>query len=74
MHQESNIKDSVIVLALNTLIEVNNIALETTKDTQEIEYLTFLNDTARIILKELNPKIPNNTSIGKPKWTQKENL
>lgn len=73
MYNNKDIQDSVTILALNTLIEVNNIALETSKDAQEIEYLTFLNDTARIMLKELEQKVPSSTTIGKPKWARKEN-
>lgn len=73
MYNNKDIQDSVTILALNTLIEVNNIALETSKDTQEIEYLTFLNDTARIMLKELEQKVLSSTTIGKPQWVRKEN-
>lgn len=73
MYNNKDIQDSVTILALNTLIEVNNIALETSRDTQEIEYLTFLNDTARIILKELEQNTPSSTIIGKPQWARKEN-
>lgn len=68
MYSEKQIKESVVVLALNTLIEVNNIALETSKDANNIEYLTFINDTARLILEDLGKDIPSGV-ISKPKWT-----
>lgn len=73
MESEKQIKDSVIVVALTTLIEVNNVALETSKDPEEIEYKTFLNDTARIIINELASSILNpDNKIKKPKWSTRE--
>lgn len=72
MYSEKQIKDSVVVLALNTLIEVNNIALETSKEADNIEYLTFLNDIARLILEDMGQNIPSGV-ISKPKWTSTKN-
>ena len=72
MYSEKQIKDSVIVLALNTLIEVNNIALETSKDADNVEYLTFINNTARLILEDMGQDIPSGV-ISKPKWTSIKN-
>lgn len=73
MELEKQVKDSVIILALTTLIEVNNVALETSKDPEEIEYKTFLNDASRIIINELTSSVLNpDNKIGKPKWSTKE--
>lgn len=72
MYSIEHIKKSVVAIALSTLIEVNEVALEDSRDPDDIEYRNFLNEVARNIIEDLRGDIISDIPISKPKWTKTE--
>lgn len=66
MYMGEDIKNSVIILALDNLISSFSIALESKEITPEDkEFMEFSIESARIILQEFNDKLQPNQ---KPQW------
>ena len=67
---DEDIKNSIIILALENLIIDYESALEIIENTQDKEYIQFIIDNAKIALIESNVKI--NTEISRPKWNRQK--
>lgn len=67
---DEDIKNSIIILALENLIIDYESALEIIENTQDKEYIQFIIDNAKIALIESNVQI--NTEISRPKWNRQK--
>ena len=67
---DEDIKNSIIILALENLIIDYESALEIIENTQDREYIQFIIDNAKIALIESNVQI--NTEISRPKWNRQK--
>lgn len=67
---DEDIKNSIIILALENLIIDYESALEIIENTQDKEYIQFIIDNAKIALIESNIQI--NTEISRPKWNRQK--
>ena len=67
---DEDIKNSIIILALENLIIDYESALEIIEDTQDKEYIQFIIDTAKLALIESGIQI--NTKISRPKWNKQK--
>lgn len=69
-----DIKNSIIILALNNLLIDYESALEITKNNQnsevEPEYIQFIIDTAKLVLMEFDSKLDSDHTISRPIWNK----
>ena len=69
-----DIKNSIIILALNNLLIDYESALEITRNNQnsevEPEYIQFIIDTAKLILMEFEGKFDSDHTISRPIWNK----
>ena len=65
-----DIKNSIIILALNNLLIDYESALEIIENTQDKEYIQFIIDNAKITLMGFGIQI--NTEISRPKWNRQK--
>lgn len=69
-----DIKNSIIILALNNLLIDYESALEITKNNQnsevEPEYIQFIIDTAKLVLMEFDSKLDSDNTISRPIWNK----
>lgn len=73
MDQDDIIKISVIIIALDNLINSSLEKLENTKNPEEVDYLNNLICYANDIMKSLTDILPKeNTPIKRPKWQKKD--
>ena len=67
---DEDIKNSIIILALENLIIDYESALEIIENTQDKEYIQFIIDNAKITLSEFGIQIK--TEISRPKWNRQK--
>lgn len=73
MDQDDIIKISVIIIALDNLINSSSEKLENTKNPEEADYLNNLILYANDIMKSLTDILPKeNTPIKRPQWQKKD--
>lgn len=73
MDQDDIIKISVIIIALDYLINSSSEKLENTKNPEEADYLNNLILYANDIMKSLTDILPKeNTPIKRPQWQKKD--
>lgn len=73
MENQEDIKNSIIILALDNLIKDCEYSLEENINNPENEYIQFISDSSKIILKEYSEKLNKEPKvISRPKW-KKEN-
>jgi hypothetical protein len=71
-----DIKNSIIILALNNLLIDYESALEITRNNQnsevEPEYIQFIIDTAKLVLMEFEDKFDSDHTISRPIWNKQK--
>lgn len=67
---DENIKNSIVILALDNLILDYESALEIIEDSQDKQYIQFIVDSAKLILGEMGNEVNIDTKISRPKWNQ----
>ena len=70
---DKDIKNSIIIIALNNLIEDCKNSLETNKTSEEIDYLNFLMNSSIIIIQDIGKAQEEDKEhkIERPKWNIK---
>lgn len=73
MDQDDIIKISVVIIALDNLINLSLEKLENTKNPEEADYLNNLILYANDIMESLTDILPKeDTTIKRPKWQKKD--
>ena len=69
-HMEEDIKNSILILALNNLIEDIDYSLEEEPE-YNTEYYIFIRQSAEILLNEFGNKLSDKEPVTpRPKWNQ----